>query len=171
MAYLREQLRSDNSAGGRLIVANNLFKLAVAKGIAVGILGFGYTVGVKQEAVAWADWHRTNRDSRRTPVSLQKAGHCFRCAPAYLAASAEAVDVRRRNTAPAPFSDIKPQIGRRDELTAQLPGKDAVQPAQHCLWVMCARPTDCMATLIIDAISAAGTPCPETSATRKPTRF
>lgn len=31
--------------------------------------------------------------------------------------------------------------------------------------------TDSIATFIIAAISAAGTPCPETSATRKPIRF
>ena len=35
-----------------LTVANDLFKLVVAEGIAVGIFGFSYAVGVEQEAVA-----------------------------------------------------------------------------------------------------------------------
>ena len=33
-------------------MANDLFKLAVAKGIAVGILGFNHAIGVKQETIA-----------------------------------------------------------------------------------------------------------------------
>ena len=53
MAYLGKLFIRQLGSGAPLIVANDLFKLAVAEGIAVAILGFSYAVGVKQEAVAW----------------------------------------------------------------------------------------------------------------------
>jgi hypothetical protein len=40
--------------------ANNLFELAVAKGIAAGALGLNHTVGVKEKAVAWVDGQVAN---------------------------------------------------------------------------------------------------------------
>ena len=50
-----EQLVQQLGRRARLIFANDLFKLVIAKKLAAGILGFNHTVGVKQEAVPWAD--------------------------------------------------------------------------------------------------------------------
>src|SRR6266566_4232794 len=49
--------------------------------------------------------------------------------------------------------------------------QDAVQPTQYFSRVMGTGPTDCIATLIIEAIKAAGTPCPVTSAPGTPSAF
>jgi hypothetical protein len=60
VAYLGEQFIRQFRRWTTLIVPNNLLKPCVTEGIAVGILGFSYAVGAKQEAVAWIDRHRTN---------------------------------------------------------------------------------------------------------------
>ena len=62
MAYLGKQLIRQLGGRAPLTVANDLFKLAVAEGIAMGILGRSvYAVCVEQESVTWGERHCTNR--------------------------------------------------------------------------------------------------------------
>src|SRR5271157_4923361 len=60
MANLGEQLLHQLRLWARLILADNLLELVVAKGLAAGILGFGHAIGIKQKAVAWIDGHLKN---------------------------------------------------------------------------------------------------------------
>jgi hypothetical protein len=45
----------------RLIVANDLFKLELAKGVAAGIFGLNDPIGIQQEAVTREDWNVAKR--------------------------------------------------------------------------------------------------------------
>ena len=58
---LREQLIQQLRGWTRLILANDLFKLKLAKRIADSIFGLTNAVSIKQETVAWEDGHVVKR--------------------------------------------------------------------------------------------------------------
>ena len=111
------------------MVADDLFKLAIAEGIAGGILGLNNSVGVKQEAVAGIERNLTNRIVGIRSYSNQQAV-AFNPLKLALPPTQEWWMARRR-VRRLPGLRIKPQIGRGNELASQLAGEDTIQTAEH----------------------------------------
>jgi len=168
IVYLGEQAIRKIKRRARLMVANHFFKLAVAKGIASRILRFNDAVGVKQETVAWIERQAANRivGVRATPNSSPLLSMCCNlpsrqhrsagCPAAEYRAWAISISTHKK------AADTNWFRSWPERMRFNLRSTSAGSCAQDT--------TDCTATLIIDAMSAAGTPCPETSATSTPKR-
>src|SRR5579864_5597382 len=110
---------------------DNFFEPALAKSLTFSILLLNQPVGVEQETIARCDCHLTDRI-----VTVTVRQHSEEQAVAFDVFQLALVPTQERwmsrgGVQGLTILRIEPQIGRRDELTAQLFGKNATEPTQH----------------------------------------